>query len=107
MRVLLDENVDRKLAGSFDAEHDVVTVRAHGWGGITNGDLLRRAQAEFDVLVTLDRNMRHQQHLPAYDLAVVLIVTRSSKRSAIEPAMPEVNRLLREVEPGRLYTVTA
>lgn len=104
--MLLDENMDRRLAASFDAEHDVVTVRAHGWGGIQNGDLLRRAEVEFDVLVTLDKNIQHQQNLSAFDLAVVLIVARSSKRSTLEPAMPEVNRLLRKVEPGRLYTVT-
>ncbi len=107
MRVLLDENVDRKLKRSFDPEHEVTTVREHGWSGKQNGDLLRSAEAEFDVLVTLDTNMRHQQNLPRYGLAVILITSRSNKRSAIEPAMPEVNRLLPAAEPGRLYTVAA
>ena len=40
MRVLLDENVDRKLKRAFDAEHEVVTVQEHGWGGKKNGELL-------------------------------------------------------------------
>lgn len=105
MRVLLDENVDRKLKRSFDPSHTVATVREHGWGGTSNGDLLRLAAVEFDALVTLDKNMQHQQNLPSYDLAVILISARSTKRSEIEPTMPEVNRLLAEVEPGRLYTV--
>ena len=107
MRVLLDENVDRKLKRSFDPMHEVVTVRERGWGGTENGALLRLAEAEFDVMVTLDRNLRHQQDLPRYDLAVILITARSSKRSVIESAMPEVNRLLPVVEPGRLYTAAA
>ena len=107
MRVLLDENVDRKLKRSFDPEHEVVTVQEHGWGGKKNGELLRLAEAEFDALVTLDTNMRYQQHLPKYDLAVILITALSSKRSAIEPAMPEVNRVLRDVEPGKFYHVAA
>jgi predicted nuclease of predicted toxin-antitoxin system len=106
MRVLLDENVDRKLKRSFDPQHTVVTAREHGWGGTSNDDLLHLASEEFDVLVTLDKNMQHQQHLPGYDLAVILISARSSQRSAIEPAMPEVNSLLKSVKPGRLYTVT-
>ncbi len=105
MRVLLDENVDRKLKRSFDPEHQVVTVREHGWSGKKNGDLLRLAEAEFDVMVTLDTNMRHQQNLPNYDVAVILITARSNKRSAIEPAMPEVNRLIPDVKPGLLYVV--
>jgi predicted nuclease of predicted toxin-antitoxin system len=107
MRVLLDENVDRKLKRAFDPEHEVTTVRERGWGGTNNGALLRLAEAEFDVMVTLDRGLRHQQDLPRYDLAVILITARSSNRNAIEPAMPEVNRLLPTVEPGRLYTVAA
>ena len=107
MRVLLDENVDRKLKQAFDSEHEIVTVRERGWSGQRNGDLLRLAEAEFDVMVTVDANMRHQQHLPRYDLAVVLITARSNKRSTLEPAMPEVNRVLAGVEPGRLYVVAA
>lgn len=108
MRVLLDENVDRKLKRLFDPAHEVVTVREHGWSGKTNGDLLQAAALAFDVMVTLDANMRHQQHLPRYSLAVILITARSNKRSAIEPAMPTVNRLLADgVEPGRLYLVAA
>ena len=107
MRVLLDENVDRKLKRGFDSEHEVATVRERGWSGKKNGDLLRLAEAEFDVMVTVDANMRHQQHLPHYDLAVILITARSNKRSALEPAMPEVNRVLPTAEPGRLYVVAA
>ena len=107
MRVLLDGHVDRRLKRSFGPEHEVVTVREHGWSGKTNGDLLRAAAAEFDVMVTLDTNMQHQQNLPAYDLAVVLITARSNKRSAVEPAMAEVNRVLPGVKPVLLYTVAA
>ena len=86
-RVLLDENVDRKLKHSFDPSCEVMTVRERGWNGKKNGELLSAAELEFDVLVTLDRNMQHQQNLPKYDLAAVLIVPRSSRRADIEPAM--------------------
>ena len=107
MRVLLDENVDRKLRWSFDPSHEVVTVREHGWSGKKNGDLLSSAEVEFDVLFTLDTNMRYQQNLPKYDLAVVLVTAVSNKRSVIETAMPEVNDLLPKVQPGLLYVVAA
>ena len=60
MRVLLDENVDRRLRPLFDSAFEVITVIEHGWGGLTNGELLNTAQHEFDVLVTMDRNMPHQ-----------------------------------------------
>ena len=107
MRVLLDENVDRRLKRSFNPEHEVVTVREQGWNGKKNGELLRLTEAEFDVLVTLDTNIRYQQKLSAFDLAVILVTGVSNKLSAITPAMPEVNRLLPAVQPGRLYVIAA
>ena len=59
------------------AEH-IHTIEAHtvvgkGWAGITNGKLLTLAQAEFDVFVTVDRNLSFQQHLPKFDIAVILL----------------------------------
>ncbi len=71
------------------------------------GVLLRAAAAAFDVLVTLDRSLSHQQNPPAFDLAVVLIRAPSNKRSAVAPAVPDVNQRLPTVEPGRLYVVRA
>ncbi len=62
MRILLDESLPRKLALEFSG-HEVQTVQKHGWSGLKNGELLRRASAEFDVLVTGDQNIEYQQNL--------------------------------------------
>ena len=105
--MLLDENMDRKLKRSFDPSFEVTTVRERGWSGKKNGELLRAAELEFDVLVTLDQSMQHQQHLTKYALAVVLILTRSSRRADIEPAIDKVNRAVYEARPGVLTTVAA
>lgn len=59
MRVLLDENVPRKLKHRLGPEHDATTVVERGWGSKRNGDLLRAADAEFDALVTIDRGIEH------------------------------------------------
>ena len=53
MRILLDECIDRRLAKEIEG-YDVVTVPQAGWAGIQNGELLRLAQAQFDVFVTVD-----------------------------------------------------
>lgn len=44
MIILLDECIDRRLAGDIEG-HEVVTVPQAGWAGIQNGELLRLAQA--------------------------------------------------------------
>ena len=41
----------------------ISTVQDMGWAGITNGELLARAEQEFDVFVTADQGLPHQQHL--------------------------------------------
>lgn len=53
MRVLLDENIDRLLKGLFAPEFEVVTAQERGWQGKSNGELLRAAEQEFDVFVTM------------------------------------------------------
>ena len=59
--------------------HSVSTVAARGWGGISNGKLLALAQTEFDVFVTVDRNLAFQQHLPTFNIAVILIAAKSNR----------------------------
>ncbi|CAN5845342.1 hypothetical protein BH23ACT11_BH23ACT11_10470 [soil metagenome] len=49
MRVLLDENVDRRLKRAFPHEHEVVTVVEPGWAGKKNGELLKLAEKDFDA----------------------------------------------------------
>jgi hypothetical protein len=57
--VLLDECVDRRLVADIQG-HSVKTVPEAGWAALKNGDLLGRAQHEFDVFVTTDRNLAYQ-----------------------------------------------
>jgi predicted nuclease of predicted toxin-antitoxin system len=105
MRVLLDENVDRRLKRLFDDEFEVETVTERGWSGKSNSELLRMAEQEFDALITMDRNMEHQQDLSRFKLGVVLITAKSNQRSDVEPALPEVNRALKRIQSGKLAVV--
>ena len=63
--MLRDEWVDRRLAAGIRG-HDVKTVPEVGWATLKNGDLLSRAQHEFDALVTTDRNLPFQQDLSRF-----------------------------------------
>jgi uncharacterized protein DUF5615 len=51
VKILLDECVDRRLAKDI-AGHEVKTVPQMGWAAIKNGELLCRAEKDFDVFVT-------------------------------------------------------
>ena len=61
MRILQDENLDWRLARALPGQQ-VESVQKNAWAGIKNGELLARAEKEFDVFVTQDGNMQFQQN---------------------------------------------
>ena len=75
MRVLLDECVDTRLASHIQG-FETRTVHDQGWAGISNGKLLALAQAEFDVFITVDRNLTFQQNLVSTGLALIVLIAR-------------------------------
>jgi hypothetical protein len=89
LRVLLDECVDVRLAASL-ASVDVRTVADQGWLGISNGQLLGLAAAEFDVFVTVDRNLPFQQHLPKFDIAVILLRATTNRLDDLVLLVPDL-----------------
>ena len=107
MHVLLDENLDWRLVRYFDADFQVTTVSRQGWKGKRNSELLQQAEAVFDVLLTMDRSIEHQQNLSKYNIGIILISARSNRTEDIKPAMLRVNEVLREVQPGQVIRVTA
>ncbi|MGH8604139.1 MAG: DUF5615 family PIN-like protein [Gammaproteobacteria bacterium] len=105
MRVLLDECLPRKLKRAF-AGHEVKTVAESGWAGRKNGDLLRLAQEQFDVFITVDRNLTFQQDAGQFDIAVVVLTACSNAIEDLEPLVPAVVRALSDLR-GEVLRVGA
>jgi predicted nuclease of predicted toxin-antitoxin system len=72
MKVLIDENLPRKLAGHLKG-HECRTVAECGWAGKKNGELLSLAEDQFDVLLTLDKNIPYQQDLKLGRIAILIV----------------------------------
>jgi hypothetical protein len=89
LRLLIDECVDVRLAASL-ASVDVRTVADQGWLGISNGQRLGLAAAEFDVFVTVDRNLPFQQHLPKFDIAVILLRATTNRLDDLVLLVPDL-----------------
>jgi hypothetical protein len=107
MRILLDECLPRKLKAAL-AGHDAHTVPEMGWSGKTNGELLKlMLPANFEVFLTADQNLRHQQNLQAVSIAVVVLVAPSNKTADLLPLMPSVLTALGSIKPGDLVDIDA
>ncbi len=99
MRLLLDESLPRKLKGRL-APHEVRTVPEMGWASKTNGELLRLAEQQFEVFLTADQKLPHQQNLPTFRIAVVVFAAVSNRLRDIQPLVPKALEILAELRPG-------
>jgi hypothetical protein len=70
MKVIFDENVPAPLRRHLPG-HEVVTLQELGWSGIGNGELVKRTDGVFDVLILADKNLRYQQNLTGRRIALV------------------------------------
>jgi hypothetical protein len=102
VRVLLDECVDTRFAPHV-VGFETRTVHDQGWAGVSNGKLLALAQVEFDVFVTVDRNLSFQQHLPKFTIAVVLIHAKSNRVRDLVEKLPDLLAAI-PVAPGGIVT---
>lgn len=98
MKLLLDECVTRRLKRDLIG-HDAKTVAEAGFRGLKNGDLLRAAASDFDVLITVDRNLPFQQNIDAFQIAVVILISRGITRPISNHLFP--NFWLRLIRSNR------
>lgn len=99
-RVLLDENLPRKLKGSFLPSFEVVTVSERGWAGMKNGALLKAAADEFDIFVSMDAGIAYQQNIVGLPIGVILLSAASNQLGNLLPLMPQINEALTCIQRG-------
>lgn len=105
-RVLVDEDLDPRLAGSladsFRGAFTCSSVRDQNWLHLKNGVLLATMiEAGFQVLVTADRSLQFQQPLEKLGIAVVVV---RDPRTAVSRVSSIAEAVLRS-EPGRAMEV--
>ena len=106
MKVLLDECLPKKLKREVEAEF-VQTVPEVGWASKKNGELLRLAETNFNVLLTNDQNMEHQQKLKNFNLAFVVLVAPTNDIADLKPLMPAANKALKTIKAGEIKYIMA
>ena len=99
MKILFDRNLPDALRTHL-ALHEVTLLRERGWSELQNGELLRRAEAEFDVLLTTDSNITSQQNIPKYRIAFIVLRAFNNKVENFLPMFPELLAKLKIIKPG-------
>jgi putative NIF3 family GTP cyclohydrolase 1 type 2 len=105
LRILIDESLPIAFAAELPG-HVVSTVRAQRWLGLRNGVLLRAAvDAGFDVILTADKALRHQQNLAAIGIGVILLTHVRNRMQDLRPLTPRVLSALTNVRKGELIEI--
>jgi predicted nuclease of predicted toxin-antitoxin system len=104
MRLLLDECTPRRLKRDF-AGHAVSTVEEARLKGLKNGQLLRAAAGNFDVLITVDQNLPHQQNLSSTNLSIPLLVAGSNRYEDLRPLVAKALDSLERITPGLIVRI--
>jgi len=108
MRIILDECVPARLRRELPG-HEAETVPRAGWASIKNGKLLRLVadSGNFDVFLTMDKNLPRQQQLEALPFAVVVLRAPSNKIADVRPLLSEFLRRVAEFQPGHAYAISS
>jgi len=101
VRILLDECVNPRLRAAFPGD-EVKTVAEMQWRSLTNGRLLQEAAVRFDILITLDQNLRFQNPAGKYPLGIIVLITGLNDLATHQPKFADIRDLARQTKPGQI-----
>jgi Domain of unknown function (DUF5615) len=104
MKVFLDECVDWRHSRDI-VGHEVKTARQLGWTTIQNGELLKLASEDFDVFVTVDRNLAFQQNLTDLAIAVIVLEARTNRLADLKTLVPKLLLSISSARPGKIERI--
>jgi len=105
MKLLLDECLPRKLKREF-VGHEVFTIDEAGFKGLKNGSLIQSAsEAGFEILVSVDKNIEHQQNKTNLPLAILVLSARTNRLESLLPLMEEALEILKAIKTGEIITI--
>jgi predicted nuclease of predicted toxin-antitoxin system len=105
MKILLDECVTKKLKNHL-TEFEVFTVSEMGWSGVKNGKLMTLCvENNFDVLLTIDKNLMFQQNLDRYNVTIAVFNCKTSKIEDILNFLESFKKQLFDFKKNKAYLI--
>ena len=99
MRILFDQGTPAPLREYFTG-HSVETAYERGWSTLRNGELLAKAEADYDLMVTTDRNLGSQQNMQGRKLAILVLPTTNWLR--LRAVAGGIAAFAHMVQPGEI-----
>lgn len=104
MKLLLDECVPRRIKRDF-VNFEVFTIDEAGFKGLKNGNLIRAASGVFEVLITVDKNIEHQQNKTNLPIAIIILSAKSNRYESLSPLIPKAINVLKSIKIGEIIKI--
>ena len=105
MKILLDNCVPKRIKRVLQ-QHDVKHASEMGLSQLSNGHLLKSAaKMGFDVLLTVDQQIRYQHKLEARPISVLELNTRDARLAALEAMAPYFEQALTATLASRFVSL--
>ena len=108
VKILLDECLPKKLKyriEELDSDFIANTVPEMNWDSFPDGKLLSKAENEFDVFITSDRNLSFQQPIQNSDIHVLLMVASTNIYEDLLPLVNKLAPIIKAHNPGQFNKI--
>ena len=96
-RLLLDENLPKKLKYRFGDGFDVTTVPEQGWNSLKNGQLLQKmSDSDIQYLVNADKNLSYQQNYAKFNVKLIVLNTPDLQYETVLPFVAGIKELFEQ-----------
>ncbi len=103
MKILIDECVPAGLSPVLrECGYECDTVRDAGYGSKKNGELLRLAEGHWDLFLTVDKNLKHQQNVSGRKIAILILRVKSNRLPDVLLHLSSCTAALKTIRPGEI-----
>jgi predicted nuclease of predicted toxin-antitoxin system len=106
MNILIDECVPVGLSVALrERGYKCDTVRDAGYGSKKNGELLALAEGNWDVFLTVDKNIKHQQNVSGRKIGILILRVRSNRLPDVLQHLSSCVAALKTIRPGEIVEI--
>ena len=87
-------------------DYEAKTVKQLGWEQVDDGALLSLAATEFDVFLTVDKDLPREQDITSFDIAVVVLRGRTTRLVDLRELLVPLHDALRRARPRELQILS-
>ena len=103
MNIVFDQGTPRPLRNYLPG-HTVHTLYELGWSELENGEVLDRAEADgYDLLITTDQGIWHQQELARRRISVIVLM--NTNWNLVRLRAPAIAATIGRISPGQYLEI--